>query len=104
MERESILCWIERLKSNAQALIGDCRSLKSHACGENGQIVDALLDALVMDSEKHQRFLLAVETAIENIMMSRLNEGAKIGQGTIDYFEKPKKQAERPLKSVETNR
>ena len=71
LERESMLCWIERLKIKEQAVVADCRSLKSQACWENGQIVDALLDALVMDSEKHQRFLLAVEKAIENIMMSR---------------------------------
>ena len=29
------------------------------------------MDALVMDSEKHQKLLLAVEKAIEHIMMSR---------------------------------
>jgi hypothetical protein len=45
--------------------------LKSQACWQNGKIADAFLDALVMDSEKHQRLLLAVEEAIEHIMMSR---------------------------------
>jgi hypothetical protein len=71
IERDTTLCWVERLKMKEQAVVADCRSLKSQACWENGDSVDALLDALVMDSEKHQRFLLAVEKAIENIMMSR---------------------------------
>ena len=71
MERESMLCWVERLKKKEQAVVADCRSLKSQACWDNANVVDAYLDALVMDSEKHQRLLLAVEKAIENIIMSR---------------------------------
>jgi hypothetical protein len=54
-----------------QAVVAACLSLKGQACWENEDVVDAFLDALVMDSEKHQRLLLAVEKAIEHIMMSR---------------------------------
>ncbi len=71
IERDTTLGWVERLKMKERAVVADCRSLKSQSYWANGDSVDALLDALVMDSEKHQRFLLVVEKAIENIMMSR---------------------------------
>ena len=71
MERDTMLCWVEKLKMKEHAVVADCRSLKGQAWWENGDLLDALLDALVMDNEKHQRFLLAVEKAVENIMMSR---------------------------------
>ena len=71
MERDTMLCWIKKLRMKEQTVVAVCRSLKAQACWENGGIVDAFLDALVMDSEKHQKFLLAVEKAVENIMMSR---------------------------------
>jgi hypothetical protein len=70
-ERETVLCWVKRLRTKEQAVVAACHSLKSQACWENGEVADAFLDALVMDSEKHQRLLLAVEKAIEHIMMSR---------------------------------
>jgi hypothetical protein len=54
-----------------QTVVAVCRSLKSQACWENGNVVDAFLDALIMDSEKHQRFLLAVEKTVDNLIMSR---------------------------------
>jgi hypothetical protein len=71
MERDAMLCWVGRLRMKEQGVVAACRSLKSQACWQNGKIADAFLDALVMDSEKHQRLLLAVEEAIEHIMMSR---------------------------------
>ena len=71
MGRETMLCWVKRLRTNEHAVIAACRSLKSQAGCANGDLLDPFLDALVMDSEKHQRFLSAVEEAIENIMMNR---------------------------------
>jgi len=71
MERDTILCWVKKLRMKEQTVVAVCRSLKGQACWENGDVVDAFLDALVMDSEKHQRFLLAVENTIENLIMSR---------------------------------
>ena len=72
IERETMLYWVKRISMKEQTLVTVCRSLKSQACWENANVVDALLDALVMDSEKHQRFLSAVEKSIENLLMSRL--------------------------------
>ena len=71
MGRETMLCWVKRLRAKEHGVIAACRSLKSQASSQNEGLVDAFLDALVMDSEKHQRFLSAVEEAIENIMMNR---------------------------------
>ena len=72
IERETMLYWVKRISIKEQTLVAVCRSLKSQACWENANVVDALIDALVMDSEKHQRFLSAVEKSIENLLMSRL--------------------------------
>lgn len=71
MERETMLCWIERLKMKEQKVVTVCRALKSQASWETGDVVAAFLDALIMDSEKHQRFLVTVEKAVDDIMMSR---------------------------------
>jgi len=71
MERDAMLFWVARLRMKELAVVADCRSLKSQASWENGGVVDAFLDALIMDSEKHQRFLLAVEKTVENLIMSK---------------------------------
>ncbi len=71
MERDTVLCWLQRLRTKEQAVVAACRTLKNQACWENGDLVDAFLDALMMDSEKHQRFLSAVEKTVENLIMSR---------------------------------
>ncbi|MDP2606691.1 MAG: hypothetical protein Q8S00_29480 [Deltaproteobacteria bacterium] len=70
-ERETMLCWVKRLRLKEQTVVAACRSLKSQASRENRGVVNAFLDALVMDSEKHQRFLLAVEKTVENMIMNR---------------------------------
>ena len=71
MARETMLCWIKRLQTKEQKVVADCRSLKNQAWWETGDLVDAFIDAVIMDSEKHQGFLLAVEKAIDSMMMSR---------------------------------
>jgi hypothetical protein len=71
MERAAMLCWIKRLQTKEQKVVAICRALKSQAGWETGDAVDAFIDAVIMDSEKHQRFLLAAAKAIDNIMMSR---------------------------------
>lgn len=65
MERDNVLRWIERLRLKEKAVAADCRSLKSQAYWEEGDLMNALLDALVMDSEKHQRFLLTIEKTVK---------------------------------------
>jgi rubrerythrin len=71
MERETMLCWINRLKMKEQKIVAVCRALRSEAGRETVDVVDAFLDALIMDSEKHQRFLVTIEKAVDDIMMSR---------------------------------
>ncbi len=66
MERDKVLRWIERLRLKEQAVAADCCSLRSQACWEEeGDLIDALLDALLMDSKKHQGILLAVEKMLK---------------------------------------
>ncbi len=72
IERDKVLLWIEQLRSKEQALVTDCGFLKSQGCWEDSDLVEALLDALVMDSKKRQRFLLTVEKTVENMKTSRL--------------------------------
>lgn len=70
--RDNALRWIGRLRLKERAVAGDCHSLKSQFCWEDRDLIDALLDALVMDSEKHQRFLLTVEKTVKNMKTTRL--------------------------------
>jgi hypothetical protein len=72
VERDNALGWIERLRLKEQAVAGDCHYLKSQFCWEDRDLIDAFLDALVMDSEKHQRFLLTIETTVKNTKTNRL--------------------------------
>ena len=65
VEGDYALRWIERLRLKEQAVTADCRSLKRQACWEEGDLIDALLDALAMDSKKHQRFLLMMEKMVK---------------------------------------
>ncbi len=71
MERETMLCWVERLKAKEQEIVTLCRTLKSQTGRDTGGVVGVFLDAVIMDSEKHQGFLVAVEKAIDGIIMSR---------------------------------
>lgn len=63
--RDNALRWIGKLRLKEQAVTADCRSLKRQACWEDRDLIDALLDALAMDSKKHQRFLLMVEKTVK---------------------------------------
>jgi len=40
-ERETMLYWIKRLRMKEQTVVAACRSLKSQASWENGDVVDA---------------------------------------------------------------
>jgi len=61
VEGDRILFWTEKLRLYEERFAADCLYLKSQACWEGGELLDALLDAMVMDSKKHQRLLLALE-------------------------------------------
>jgi rubrerythrin len=65
MERDKVLRWIDRLRLKERALVADCQWLKSQASWEDGDLIGALLDGYIIDSEKHQRFLRAVEKMVK---------------------------------------
>ena len=58
---DRILFWTEKLQRYEERFAADCLYLKSQTCWEGGELLDAVLDAMVMDSKKHQRLLLALE-------------------------------------------
>jgi len=56
MERDSMMCWVKKLRMKEQTVVAFCRSLKGQTCWENGDVVDAFLDALVMDMKNIKGF------------------------------------------------
>lgn len=65
VEGDRILFWAEKLRRYEERFAADCLYLKSQACWGGGELSDALLDAMMMDSKKHQRILLAVEKMLK---------------------------------------
>lgn len=65
VNRDELLQHTQRLRGHEQETINNCQSLKSQIPSEEGDLFDALLDAMILDSEKHQRLLLAVEKLIK---------------------------------------
>ena len=69
--RKSALPWVidpqefarhmHKLQEHERETITACRDLKSQVPPEESEFFSALLDALILDSEKHERLLLAVE-------------------------------------------
>jgi rubrerythrin len=45
MERDTMLCWVGRLRMKEQTIVAACRALKSQACWEKGDLADAFLHA-----------------------------------------------------------
>jgi len=58
---DAILHHTHLLQEHEQQTIEDCRDLITRLSGEGGELFEALLDAIVLDSEKHFRLLTAVE-------------------------------------------
>ena len=65
VEQDKILFYTDRLRLCEERFAADCLYLRSQACWEGGELFDTLLDAVMMDSKKHQRILLAVEKMLE---------------------------------------
>jgi len=65
MERDKVLHWTYRLRLKEQAVAADCRYLKSHASWEELGLLDALLDQMIVNSERDHRILLAVERMVK---------------------------------------
>jgi hypothetical protein len=64
LDRAEILRQTRMLRSHEQKTIDACRALKSRVSGDEGELFDAILDAIGLDSEKHQRLLGTVEKLI----------------------------------------
>lgn len=60
-DREAILRHTRMLKEHERKTVEDCRGLIARLSGEEGEIFEALLDAVALDSEKHHRLLSTVE-------------------------------------------
>lgn len=60
-----LLSLTRRFREHEQETIEVCRNLKTQVTPENAELFDALLDALILDSGKHQRLLLAVEQIVK---------------------------------------
>ncbi len=64
VDRGELLGVTRRFREHEQETISACRTLKTQIPVEEAELFDALLDVLILDSEKHQRLLLAVERII----------------------------------------
>jgi len=64
-EREGLLRRTEELKRHEQETIAACGDLKSSLSGESGVFLDSLMQAMVVDSEKHHRLLESVEKLLK---------------------------------------
>ncbi|OGQ80151.1 MAG: hypothetical protein A3F90_12670 [Deltaproteobacteria bacterium RIFCSPLOWO2_12_FULL_60_19] len=63
--REELLRYTQKLRGHERETIGIFRNLKSQLPSEKNEFFDALLDVMILDSEKHERLLLAVEKMIK---------------------------------------
>jgi transcriptional regulator of acetoin/glycerol metabolism len=60
IDRDEILSHTQTLQEHEKKTIMECRALKSRLSGEEGDLFETLLEAIALDSEKHQRLLAAV--------------------------------------------
>ena len=65
VNREELLQQTEKHRKHEQKSIDAYRNLKSQLSGEDRELLDSLLDGLILDSEKHDRLLLAIEKMIK---------------------------------------
>lgn len=56
---------MRKLQEHERETIAACRELKSRLPADESEFFNALLDALILDSEKHERLLLAVERIVQ---------------------------------------
>jgi hypothetical protein len=52
------------LQEHEKQTVEACRDLNSRLSGADAELIETLLDALALDSEKHHRLLSAVEKLI----------------------------------------
>ncbi len=63
---EGLLHETRKLREHEKETVQVCRKLKSQMNMKEPEIFEAIFDALIYDSEKHQRLLLAVEKTIKS--------------------------------------
>ncbi|MBW2726626.1 MAG: hypothetical protein JRE71_19780 [Deltaproteobacteria bacterium] len=63
-DREEIVGRARVLQEHELTTIEACRALKSGLKGDQGDFFEALLDILILDSQKHHRLLRALERVI----------------------------------------
>jgi hypothetical protein len=63
-DRDELLRVTRRLRGHEKKTIDACRGLKSRLSGDEGDLYDAVLDSIILDSEKHNRLLATVEKLI----------------------------------------
>jgi ferritin-like metal-binding protein YciE len=63
--RAELLRMTRELEQHERETIDACRSLKAELAGGEGDLLGTLLDAMILDSEKHHRLLVAVEKLVE---------------------------------------
>jgi hypothetical protein len=61
VDRDELIRHMQKLQEHERETITACRDLKSRLPSDENEFFGALLDALILDSEKHERLLLAVE-------------------------------------------
>jgi len=65
VDRQELLRQTQRLREHETQTMDVCRNLKSQLPLEDADLFDALLDMMILDSEKHWKLLLAVEKMIK---------------------------------------
>jgi hypothetical protein len=61
IDRQELVRHMHKLQEHERDTIAACQDLKTQVPADESEFFGALLDAIVLDSEKHERLLLAVE-------------------------------------------
>ena len=62
--RDELLRQTQRLREHERETINACGNLKSQVSSEEKELFDTLLDVMILDSEKHERLLAAIERMV----------------------------------------
>ena len=65
IDREELKRHMQKLQEHERETIAACRDLKHQLPSDESEFFGALLDSVILDSEKHERLLLAVERMVK---------------------------------------
>ncbi len=65
VDRQDLVRHAQKLRQHERETIEACRQLKSRVPPEDAEFLDAVLDVMILDSEKHETLLLAIEKMIK---------------------------------------